>query len=66
MSDQVDFSEWKEHPVTRAYFRAVEKLIYEGQVELGNSAGRDPYLDAYRSGKIRGLAELIMMEAEEL
>jgi hypothetical protein len=66
MSDHVDFSEWKNHPVTRAYFKAVERLIYEGQVELSNTAGQDPYMDAYRSGKIRGLAELIMMEADEL
>ena len=41
-------------------------LIYEGQVEIGNTAGADPYTDALRSGKLRGLAALLEIELGDL
>ena len=61
-----EFSSWKANPVTKQVFAAIQELIYEGQVELGYSAGADPIVDRYKVGKINGLQTILDLTIEDL
>lgn len=61
-----DFISWKGHYVTQRVFDAVRELIYEGQKELGYTAGVDTATDRYKVGKINGLETILYLTLEDL
>lgn len=61
-----EFTNWKSHHVTKRVFDAIRELIYEGQVELGGTAGIDAVADRYKVGKINGLETILDLSLEDL
>jgi len=61
-----EFNAWKAHPTTKEVFAAIRALIYEGQVELGATAGVDPIVDRYKVGKINGLETILFLELDDI
>jgi len=45
---------------------AIRELIYEGQVELGTTAGIDTAADRYKVGKINGLETFLYLSLEDI
>ena len=61
-----EFNSWKGHHVTKRVFDALRELIYEGQVELGYTAGADPITDRYKVGKINGLQTILDLTIDDI
>lgn len=61
-----EFTSWKGHPTTKAVFDAIRELIYEGQVELGMTAGIDAVADRYKVGKINGLETILYLTLDDI
>lgn len=61
-----EFNSWKGSHVTKRVFDAIRELIYEGQVELGGTAGIDAVADRYKVGKINGLETILYLTLEDL
>ena len=59
-----DFIDWKQNPVTKEVFQAIQKECYEIAVNLARVAGSDPTSDRYQSGVIRGMERLLEVEYE--
>ena len=57
-----DFRDWKNSPITRALFIALDNRISGLQAELGYSAGENPLLDSKKVGAIQAIRDV--MEAD--
>jgi hypothetical protein len=61
-----EFISWKNHHVTKRVMDAIRELVYEGQVELGGTAGIDAVADRYKVGKINGLETILYLSLEDI
>ncbi len=61
-----DFIDWKQHPVTNAFIKAIADQLQGLREELGFSAGADPIEDAVRRGAILKCTDILNMEFDEL
>ncbi len=54
-----DFKDWQLHPITKAFFKALEQKTQGLQIELGYSAGIDPRQDAIKVGAIQAHQDVL-------
>ncbi len=54
-----DFIDWKNSPITKALFGALERNIQGLQIELGYSAGENPRTDAIKVGAIQAYRDVL-------
>lgn len=60
-----DWKDWKENPVTKAFYAACQIRIEEAKDILGESAGLDSINDNFYRGFIRAYNEAIDFRFEE-
>ncbi len=61
-----DFIDWKQHPVTNAFIKAIADQRQGLREELGFSAGAIPIEDAVRRGAILKCTDILNMEFDDL
>ena len=65
MINQQDFKEWRNQPVTRAFFQAAQERIEECKDLLSYSAGSDTAQDRLLVGLITAYREMQEFRVEE-
>ena len=58
MISSSDFNNWKQDPVTKAFFTACEERVQECLETLGSCAGLDPTYDSFLRGFIAAYNEI--------
>jgi hypothetical protein len=61
-----DFIDWKQHPVTNAFIKAIVDKREGLREELGFSAGSNSVEDAVKRGAILTCTDILNMEYSEL
>lgn len=56
---KLEFQQWKEHPVTKAYFEASNVRIEDAKEILAVQAGMNPDEDNFFRGFIRAYREML-------
>ena len=66
MITKEDFIDWKNNPVTQAFFVSLAEKINLGATELSYSAGSNPSEERFKCGMIAGYRAILDVEMEEL
>jgi hypothetical protein len=61
-----DFIDWKQHPVTSSFIKAILEKREGLREELGFAAGSNPIEDAVKRGAILTCTDILNMEYSEL
>lgn len=61
-----EWTDWKQHNVTRAYFHAARERIEESKEILANSAGQDSDQDNFLRGFIAAYNEMLDFRVEDV
>lgn len=61
-----DWVDWKQHPVTKAYFEACEERVVESKELLSTSAGLDSNQDNFMRGFIHAYREMMDFRVEDI
>lgn len=60
-----EFAEWKQHPVTEAFFEAAGQRVVDAKDILGQSAGLDGVNDNFYRGFIAAYEEMRFFRPED-
>lgn len=60
-----DWKTWKQYPVTRLFYSAVNERIDDAKETLANTAGNDPLQDSFYRGFIFAYREMLEFKFEE-
>lgn len=63
---QSDFINWRQDPVTRAFYLAIAEYIGQVKENLSMSAGLDATQDNFHRGCIRALQDALEFRIEDL
>ena len=61
-----DFSNWRQDPVTKAFFQACQERVEGAKEQLASSAGIDPQQDSFFRGFICAYREIPEFHIEDL
>jgi hypothetical protein len=61
-----DWKTWKQDPVTRLFYSAVDERIEDAKETLANTAGNDPLQDSFYRGFIFAYREMLEFKFEEV
>lgn len=61
-----EWVDWKQHPVTKAYFEACEERVVESKELLSTSAGLDSNQDNFMRGFIHAYREMMDFRVEDI
>ncbi len=61
-----DWKTWKQDPVTRLFYSAVDERIDDAKETLANTAGNDPLQDSFYRGFIFAYREMLEFKFEEV
>ena len=61
-----DFNDWRNNPVTKAFFLAITERIEDAKEVLATQAGLDLNEDNFLRGFIRAYRESLMFRIEDL
>lgn len=66
MIDKSEYIDWKNSPVTVAFFEYVMERREALKESLANNAGDNPYQDALQSGYFKALTDILATEFEDV
>ena len=66
MLTATDFYNWKQDPMTKAFFEACEKRVQDAVYNLVSSAGMDSNNDNYTRGFIAAYNEITQVKFDEV
>lgn len=61
-----EWTDWKQHNITRAYIQASFERIEESKEILANTAGQDPIQDSFMRGFIAAYREMLDFRVEDV
>lgn len=60
-----EFAAWKSDATTKEVFEVIKSEIGQLEYMVARSAGQDAYVDAFKSGMIRGMEKILDVDYEE-
>jgi len=61
-----EWTDWKQHNITRAYFHAADQRIEEVKEILSNTAGQDQEQDNFMRGFVAAYREMLDFRVEDV